>query len=93
MRLMLYPALLVKFWLVLGGFPLYERLLVVTCQFLLCCFNLGAPPCSTRRAGEDQNTSTCGTLCQPVSSAAFQCCSACACLMSLVLLALFISGL
>jgi len=42
LRLMLYPALLVKFWLVLDGFPLYERLLVVACQFLLCCFNFGA---------------------------------------------------
>lgn len=43
MRLLLYPALLVKFWLVLDGFPLPERLLVVACQFLLCCFNAGAP--------------------------------------------------
>ncbi|KAK9826081.1 hypothetical protein WJX81_000287 [Elliptochloris bilobata] len=41
MRLVLYPALLVKFWLVLHGFPLWDRLLVVACQFLLCCFNIG----------------------------------------------------
>lgn len=40
MRLVVYPALLVKFWLVLEGFPLSERLLVCVCQFLLCCFNV-----------------------------------------------------
>ena len=39
-RLILYPGLLYPFWRVLEGFPLWERLLVVTCQFLLCCFNL-----------------------------------------------------
>ena len=49
MRLLLYPALLVKFWLVLDGFPLPERLLVVACQFLLCCFNAGVPACRARR--------------------------------------------
>ena len=49
MRLLLYPALLVKFWLVLDGFPLPERLLVVACQFLLCCFNAGAPAGRARR--------------------------------------------
>jgi hypothetical protein len=48
LRLMLYPGLLVKFWLVLDGFPLYERLLVVACQFLLCCFNVGAAPPAAR---------------------------------------------
>jgi hypothetical protein len=41
MRLILYPWLLVRFWNVLEGFPLWERLLVVGCQLLLCCFNYG----------------------------------------------------
>ncbi len=51
LRLMLYPGLLVKFWLVLDGFPLYERLLVVACQFLLCCFNVGTAPPAARSPG------------------------------------------
>ena len=53
LRLVLYPGLLVKFWLVLEGFPLSERLLVCTCQFLLCCFNFGVFHMSmARRAGK-----------------------------------------
>ena len=43
LRLVLYPALMVRFWLVLEGYPLWERLLVVGCQFGLCCFNYGKP--------------------------------------------------
>ena len=42
LRLILYPVLLVRFWVVLDGFPLWERLLVVGCQLLLCAFNFGA---------------------------------------------------
>jgi hypothetical protein len=42
LRLVLYPMLLVRFWVVLREFPLWERLLVVICQLLLCFFNFGA---------------------------------------------------
>ena len=53
LRLVLYPGLLVKFWMVLSGYPLYERLLVCTCQFLLCCFNYGVLSLSlARRQGK-----------------------------------------
>jgi len=31
-RLILYPALLPRFWFVLEGFPMWERVGVVTCQ-------------------------------------------------------------
>ena len=43
LRLILYPVLLVRFWVVLEPFPLWERLLVCTCQLFLCFFNVGAP--------------------------------------------------
>ncbi|EIE22654.1 hypothetical protein COCSUDRAFT_47639 [Coccomyxa subellipsoidea C-169] len=49
MRLILYPYMLVRFWVVLDEFPLYERLPVVLCQFLLCCFNYGMFWLSIRR--------------------------------------------
>lgn len=48
MRLILYPVMLVRFWVVLEDFPLYERLPVVFYQFLLCCFNYGMVFCSRK---------------------------------------------
>ena len=44
MRLVMYPVLLVRFWLVLEGYPWWDRGLVVLCQLLLCLFNYGALP-------------------------------------------------
>jgi hypothetical protein len=62
LRLILYPALLPRFWFVLEGFPMWERVGVVTCQFLLCLFNLAMlwaslvrrtqPAASAKRRGE-----------------------------------------
>ena len=55
-RLVMYPALLVKFWFVTEGFPLPDRLLVCTCQFLLCCFNVGVFSMSMLRKAQRQST-------------------------------------
>ena len=41
LRLILYPVLLVRFWVALEPFPMWERLVVVGCQLLLCAFNFG----------------------------------------------------
>ena len=57
-RLVMYPALLLKFWMVLGSFPLQERLLVCVCQFLLCCFNFGVFYLSVRRRASKGTDST-----------------------------------
>lgn len=48
-RLIMYPALLVLFWYVTAGHTLADRLLVCTCQFLLCCFNVGVFSLSMQR--------------------------------------------
>eukprot|EP00884_Botryococcus_braunii_P020500 jgi/Botrbrau1/7133/Bobra.0143s0013.1 len=38
-RCIMYPGLLVKFWFVLDGYPLWERCYVCLCQLGLCMFN------------------------------------------------------
>ena len=40
-RLVLYPALIPKFWFVTERFPVWERINMVGCQLVLCLFNIG----------------------------------------------------